>query len=57
MVATYISNLKLFCYAQANGSTFLPANNPANIIHDGCGLFYQNSLPLSVLICPLTNRL
>ena len=50
------------CYAQSNGSTFVPANNPANIIHDGGGgggggLFYQNSLPLSVLICPLTNRL
>ena len=27
--------LKFFCYAQANGSTFVPANNPANIIHDG----------------------
>ena len=27
--------LNFFCYAQANGSTFVPANNPANIIHDG----------------------
>ena len=23
------------CYAQSNGSTFVPANSPANIIHDG----------------------
>ena len=25
------------CYAQSNGSTFVPANNPANIIHEGGG--------------------
>ena len=28
-----------------NEYTFVPANNPANTIHGGVGLFYRNSLP------------
>ena len=31
-----------------NGYTFVPAKNPANIRHDGVGLFYKNSLPVIV---------
>ena len=36
------------CYAQSNGSTFVPANNPANIRYGRGGHFYKNSLPVIV---------
>ena len=31
-----------------NDYTFVPANNPANVRHDGVGLFFKNSLPVIV---------
>ena len=40
--------MQVSCYAQSNGSTFVPANNPANIRYGRGGHLYKNSLPVIV---------